>query len=167
MEIIEKDHVYANIKYDEEEIEKIMKIYNEFAIKDPKLKHTAKVRSGVSDGKIKLVKKNGNFLKGLLNKVKAYMDRHEIDYQVKFKLTHGIDKEEILEFIKELKLPFDPYDFQKSGVHIAIDNKQKIVLSATGSGKSYLLYILARYLQHTDEKVLLVVPDSWFGKSDV
>jgi len=92
MEIIEKDHFYATIKYDADEIEKFMKLYNYFAIKDPNLKHTAKVRCCVSDGKIKLVKKNGNFLKGLLNKVKAYMDRIEIDYQVKFKLTHGIDK---------------------------------------------------------------------------
>lgn len=159
MKIIEKDHFYATIIYDEDEYDDFMKIYRYFAIKDPKLTHTAKVRCGVSDGKIKFVKKNGNFLKGLLNKIKAYMDRQNIDYIVDFKLTEGINKDDVFKFISELKLPFDPYDFQKNGVKIAVDNKQKIVLSATGSGKSYLLYILSRYLQHVNEQVLLVVPD--------
>lgn len=160
MRIVEKDHFYATIEYDkEDEYDQFMKVYRYFAIKDPKLTHTPKVRSGVSDGKIKFVKKNGNFLKGLLNKITTFMDRQGIDYTVEFEQRHGITQEEIDEFINSIDLPFEPYEFQRKGVRVAIDNKQKIVLSATGSGKSMLLYLISRYLISKDEQVLLVVPD--------
>ena len=158
--INEKDHFLAKIEYEEQDYNDFIKLYSYFSIKDPKLSYTAKVRSGASDGKIRFVKKNGSFLKGLLNKIVKFLDKEEIEYKVNYSLVDDtVSKEEIFEFIDSISLPFKPYEFQKEGVYEAVRNRQKVIISATGSGKSCILYLTIRYLLTKNEQILLVVPD--------
>ena len=159
--INEKDHFLAKIEYEEKDYNDFMKLYSYFSIKDPKLSYTAKVRSGASDGKIRFVKKNGTFLKGLISKITKFLDKEEIEYKVNYSLVDvTISKEEIFKFIDSIPLPFEPYEYQKEGVYETIRNRQKILLAATRSGKSMILYLASRYLvERYNQDVLIIVPD--------
>jgi len=67
---------------------------------------------------------------------------------------------DVLEFCtKELDLPFPPYDYQIQAATIALQNKRKVLLSPTGSGKSLIIYIMMRmYLTQKHKRVLIIVP---------
>lgn len=65
--------------------------------------------------------------------------------------------------IQSLNVPFDPRPYQYECVGEALTRKRAILLSPTGSGKSYIIYlILSYYLAHlaknSDTKVLVIVP---------
>lgn len=50
-------------------------------------------------------------------------------------------------------------DYQINGVHLALENRNGILLSSVGSGKSMMLYCIARYLtEEMNGRVLLIVP---------
>ncbi len=164
MIIINEDHFYNKIIYTDEEYEDFLKLHKYFSITEPKLTYTAKVRSGQSDGKVKFInKRTGIYLKGLTDKIKTYLDSNNIFYTDESdSLTEDYEIEDMEGFIKTLQLPFEPYYFQKDALKICVENKQKIVLSATGSGKSLILYMLSNYLIQNDknENVLILVPDT-------
>ncbi len=65
-------------------------------------------------------------------------------------------------FITGLKLPFDLRTYQFGCVGEALTRKRAILLSPTGSGKSLIIYAVARYwlekLAEENSKVLVIVP---------
>jgi superfamily II DNA or RNA helicase len=66
---------------------------------------------------------------------------------------------DVLEFVKELDLPFPPYDYQVTAVTTALQNQRRMLLSPTGSGKSLIIYILMRmYLTTKHKRALIIVP---------
>lgn len=53
----------------------------------------------------------------------------------------------------------EPRDYQVSAINHILQNRQGLLLSPTASGKSLIIYLLARYyLKNFDKKVLLIVP---------
>lgn len=65
--------------------------------------------------------------------------------------------------IQSLNVPFDPRPYQYECVGEALTRKRAILLSPTGSGKSFIIYlILSYYLAHlaktSDTRVLVIVP---------
>jgi superfamily II DNA or RNA helicase len=67
-----------------------------------------------------------------------------------------ISREDFLEFIKSLKIPFEPYDYQINAALDSINNKRLLIRSATGSGKSLIIYLIFRYMYKNDVKCVLV-----------
>jgi len=65
---------------------------------------------------------------------------------------------EAQEFIKKLKLPFEPRDYQIDAFVHAIRNRRHILVCPTGSGKSLILYLIMSYLYQNHKKGLLIVP---------
>ena len=67
-----------------------------------------------------------------------------------------------MKFIEALKLPFKIRDYQFDAVCTGIQRKNAILLSPTGSGKSLIIYVLARWLLSALDKsrkdILIVVP---------
>ena len=63
------------------------------------------------------------------------------------------------EWLEGLHLPFPPRDYQIASVKEAIRQKRLIVLSPTGSGKSYGLYLLLRWHHDHGRRVCLIVPN--------
>jgi len=62
-------------------------------------------------------------------------------------------------FCNNLNTPFPLRDYQYQCVGEAITRKRAILLSPTGSGKSFIIYTLIRwYLENYDKKVLIIVP---------
>jgi superfamily II DNA or RNA helicase len=70
-----------------------------------------------------------------------------------------VDPAKVLDFSKNIGLPFAPYDYQLAAIHHMTMFKRGILLSPTGSGKSLMIYTLMRwYLEHEQQRVLIVVP---------
>jgi len=62
-------------------------------------------------------------------------------------------------FCNSLNTPFPLRDYQYQCVGEAITRKRAILLSPTGSGKSFIIYTLIRwYLENYNDKVLIIVP---------
>ena len=66
-------------------------------------------------------------------------------------------------FLNGINLPFDPRPYQFECIGEALTRKRAILLSPTGSGKSFIIYLILRYYldlirenEHT--KVLIIVP---------
>ena len=113
------------------------------------------------DGKIRLFNLQNHYIYyGLIDYIKKFSEERnyncEIDGDVNY--TENFSVREAEEFIKTLNLPYEVRDYQlKSFIH-AIRNRKILLLSPTASGKSYILYLIIRYLQTSNKKGLLVVP---------
>ncbi len=111
------------------------------------------------DGKIRLFDLRTNCLYlGLYSYLLKFAEERgykvEGDNLLRLQKVVDLDK-----FIKELDLPFPPYDYQIAAVTTALQNKRKVLLSPTGSGKSLIIYILTRwYLAQKHKRTLIIVP---------
>ena len=136
-------------------------------------------KNKVWDGKIRLFNVNNCELScGLISYVKDFCEKrnYPLEYE---KSKYGvpesynkIDPNKIMEFIKSLNLkskgePISIKDYQCNAICEGLQRKRSILLSPTGSGKSLILYCLAKYwLQMLTDgfnypragKVLIIVP---------
>jgi len=80
---------------------------------------------------------------------------------------NNIQRDDLEHFINDLNLPFDPRTYQFQCIGEALTRKRAILLSPTGSGKSLIIYAIARYwLQRLTNglaypkagRVLVIVP---------
>ena len=70
-----------------------------------------------------------------------------------------VQHQNLIKFQDELSLPFPLRDYQYDAVTHGIKEKRAILLSPTGSGKSFIIYNLLRwYLDNFNKQVLIVVP---------
>jgi len=64
-------------------------------------------------------------------------------------------------WIKTCQLKFEPYEYQHNAVTAALSRQRAILLSPTGSGKSYIIYLIIRYYMNMineDKQILIIVP---------
>lgn len=111
------------------------------------------------DGKIRLFDLRTNCLYlGLYSYLLKFAEErgYKVEGDNLLRLQKVIDLDK---FVKELDLPFPPYDYQIAAVTTALQNKRKVLLSPTGSGKSLIIYILTRwYLAQKHKRTLIIVP---------
>ena len=70
-----------------------------------------------------------------------------------------VDHPTLIKFLAGLKTPFEPRDYQYKAIAHGVENKRCLLLSPTGSGKSFIIYNLMRYAHEvTEGKILVVVP---------
>ena len=65
------------------------------------------------------------------------------------------------DWIKVSRLKYQPYDYQHNAITAALSRQRAILLSPTGSGKSYIIYLIIKYyMSMIDEKkqILIIVP---------
>ena len=122
-------------------------------------------RSGLWDGKKHFYKILENRIfkipKGLVKYIEADLQKREIPYNYitsETQETQKITKEELSDFIKTLNIPFSPYDYQEKAVFDMINDKRTVIKSATGSGKSLMIYIFMRWMLSQNKRCILVVP---------
>ena len=120
-----------------------------FTFDVPGAKFMPAFRNKVWDGKIRLFNHMSCQLYGGLN---IYLEKFCRDrgYQLEYLDDFSADSfsvAEAREFTKYLKLPekYTPRDYQLEAVSHAIRNRRAILLSPTGSGKSFIVYLLMRY----------------------
>jgi superfamily II DNA or RNA helicase len=78
---------------------------------------------------------------------------------------NDITKEEIISFILSLNItsknkPLVPNDHQIEAIYKAIKYKRKTIVSPTGSGKSYVIYCIFRWLLTQNINTLIIVPST-------
>ena len=73
---------------------------------------------------------------------------------------NAVDHQKLVKQIASFDAPFELRDYQYEAVTHAIEKKRSILLSPTGSGKSFIIYNLMRwYLEKEwEKKILIVVP---------
>jgi len=71
-----------------------------------------------------------------------------------------VPHQELIKFQGELGMPFPLRDYQYDAVTHGIEQKRAILLSPTGSGKSFIIYNLMRWFMdaYDGQKILVVVP---------
>jgi superfamily II DNA or RNA helicase len=113
-------------------------------------------KSGRWDGWIRLVHRNGTFPTGIVPLVmKSLMNSGE---QVSLSSEFSAFKETLPFVEDDLDLPFALWPHQIDAISIALTKKRRTILSPTSSGKSLIIYCIARTMIDAGLKILVVVP---------
>ena len=122
-----------------------------------------KFRAGIWDGRINFFTKLEQSLiqipKGLKSAILGFCKANQIEVEYEKDTYENITEEEVNSFIESLKIPFEPYDYQKKAVLDSLNKGRLINESATGSGKSLIIYILTRYFLAKNKSVFIIVPN--------
>ena len=150
----------------------IQELADRFTFEVPNARFLPQVRARIWDGKIRLFQtRTQSLYTGLHTMVQAYADSEDCECIY----TDPIDKETAFSVVearrmfqslkistmfedarKEIKL----HDHQERAIIHAIQARRSLLLSPTASGKSVVIYVLARYyFGVTTEKILILVPN--------
>ena len=132
----------------------------------PGYKYMPAYKNRVWDGKIKLFNQNGQLPVGLYQHLLHFCKTNNYETELMESkygypdTSQDINIEQLYEFVKSLNLPWEVRDYQFNAVVSGLKRKRAILLSPTGSGKSLIIYILARYYleELNDRKILIIVP---------
>jgi superfamily II DNA or RNA helicase len=121
-------------------------------------KHTPLYKNNLWDGKIRLFKTKRRLLYiGLLKELIKFCRRSDIKIKLDESMKSLMSEQVDMSFIKEYNFPFDLYDYQEHSIKISLEKKRAILLSATSSGKSAIIYSVVRRLQELGKKVLVLI----------
>jgi superfamily II DNA or RNA helicase len=118
------------------------------------------------DGEIKLLSTaTGEIYAGLLDRVIAKIKNHGYTYEFRenkyyglpFEVNDEITEEGVKGYMNYI-CSFAPYDYQISTVYECLRYNRKTIISATSSGKSYMIYSIIRYYVTKGLKCLVVFP---------
>jgi len=142
-------------------------IYDAFSFYVPGYKYMPAYRRKVWDGQIHMLNKmNGEINAGLFKQIKTFAAERGYGISLEdspFGLPNernAVNHLETLKWISSLdNLPFLPRDYQYDAFTHAVENKRAVLISPTGSGKSFIIYLLLRWYTNLHaKKVLIVVP---------
>ena len=153
IEISKKDEVYLKVTCEAGVAQELCDFFT-FVV--PGHTFMPAYRMKIWDGKIRLFNIHNRLLySGLLEYVFIFAEKR--NYEVKpdgdWWKPRKIEKNE--KFFEDLKLPFEPRDYQIEGFHHALSYKKSLLVSPTASGKSLIIYLIVRAL---NTKTLIIVP---------
>jgi superfamily II DNA or RNA helicase len=158
---IEKlDEVYVRI-FSDASVEQELADF--FTYEYPGAKFTPQYKARLWDGKVRLYDQLRKTLYvGLISYVEQFCEQngYEITWKDDFNKTNDITPEIVEGFIKALKLPdkIEIRDYQIDAIQKALDTERTLLLSPTGSGKSFIIYTVMRWLVAKGNKCVLIVP---------
>ena len=118
------------------------------------------------DGKIRLLNMTKQTLPaGLTYQLCKWCDRHGYSWDFKDNPYYGLPYEQDervfadgVKYFMEKISSVKPREYQVDTVFNALKEYRKTIVSPTGSGKSLMIYAIARYLKSIDKRCLIVVP---------
>ena len=140
---------------------------DEFTFEVPQAKFMSAYKKRYWDGKIKLFSPGtGEIYVGLLPYITSFCEEKGYEvihrdnefYGLPSEVDEFITPQGIGEYVKSLHLPHKVRDYQYKGIYEALRHKRKLLLSPTGSGKSLMIYALARFWEMKMLRTLIVVP---------
>ena len=159
---------YAMLQLTECEPHIVTELSEHFTFEVPGAKFMPAVKRRVWDGKIRMLDRTtGQINAGLYWAIKKFaMER---GYGIKVEegpygypyATNKVNHLKTIEWLDSLDMPYKPRDYQYEALTHAIKYRRAILLSPTGSGKSFIIYMLMRwYLENRQagKKILLIVP---------
>jgi superfamily II DNA or RNA helicase len=128
-----------------------------FTFMIPNAKFHPKVKARVWDGKIRLLNLSSRLIyTGLVSKIEEWANNNE--YSIEYSGNFGkkeFSVKEASEFIAKLNPTMTPHEHQMKAFIHSVRSQRGILVSPTSSGKSFIIYLLARYF---NKKTLIVVP---------
>lgn len=118
-------------------------------------------RNGIWDGKIRLVDGKQVYA-GLIDQLIEICKTNNFTYEVDRFLTYSdpaITPEYMAKKYVDWALPYDVRDYQEDALIRSIRDIRKTILSPTGSGKSFICYMMAREHIDNNRKILILVPE--------
>lgn len=112
------------------------------------------------DGKIRLLNSlTGLTYTGLVKEISEFAATRNYDVEVDPALQYNAQFDNYQELISAFKLTKTPRDYQATSFKEAVENERGIFLSPTASGKSLIIYLLAKYYNKImNQRVLIIVP---------
>jgi hypothetical protein len=165
--IKKQDETYIILESEQSLLYEISELFTFYA---DGYRYNPKYKAKLWDGKIRslrlLSKNRGRIYGGLLSNIISFCKSRDYSYKIDDELIYKneISEEDITGFITEQKLmahgkKIEARDYQIKTVLDSINKHKVVILSATSSGKSLSLYLLARYFQEKGLKGVLVVPN--------
>jgi superfamily II DNA or RNA helicase len=161
--ISKKNEIYLKVKT-EPHIHQELSEYFTFDV--PGAKFMPQYRSKYWDGKIRLYSTHtGEIYVGLLDKIISWAKK--FDYSVEFEdnkfygspfeENHMVSFEGVSDYMSRIS-SHKPRDYQINAVYDALRYNRKLLISPTASGKSMMIYTVARYFTEKNNKILIIVP---------
>ena len=131
-------------------------LFDFFSFTVPNAKFMPSVKNRYWDGKVRLfsIKTNKIYI-GLLPYVDEFCRERGYDIVGINDIIGNKERQPDENFIQELGLPFEPRDYQLDAFRTAVQYGRQLLLSPTASGKSLIIYLLARYY---NKKTIIIVP---------
>jgi len=151
--VSKKDDVYLWVS-SEPYIIREMSDYFTFDV--PSAKFHPSYKMGAWDGKIRLLNyKDQTICVGLIDHIRTFCKEREYILTSEQEAEENFSVNEAKEFISTLGVPFEPRDYQLEAFVSAVRQRRMLLLSPTGSGMSFIIYLLMRwYMQQHDRKHL-------------
>lgn len=112
------------------------------------------------DGKIRLYNIIDSTLPaGLFFRLQLFAQERQYNIEVK-ESEYGLPGN-VSNQVEKFSYPllWKPRDYQEKAYNICMENKRRVVVSPTGSGKSLIIYMIVRqYLELRQKRILLIVP---------
>lgn len=130
-----------------------------FTFEVPGAKFSPAYKSRMWDGKIRLFDiRTHTIYSGLLDKVLEFLTGENYAYTLDFRTSEAVDPSWLDQYVKDLQLPYSAYEHQMHAVLYALKNQRTLLVSPTASGKSMIIYTLARIFTDAGMKGLIIVP---------
>ena len=136
-----------------------------FSFYVPGYKWMPAYKNKVWDGKIKLFNRmTGELSAGLYVYLLKFASERSYSVDTEESDQYGFPvplqpAPELSQLLADATLPFQPRDYQYDALETALTRTRAILLSPTGSGKSFIAYLIMKYyLSNQDDKVLIIVP---------
>lgn len=116
-----------------------------------------KYKAKVWDGKICLLNRKTNMIySGLVPKITKWAEENNYSVTLDSSFSDtNFSVTEAFDFINTLDIPFPPHEHQMKAFIHCIRKRRATIISPTASGKSFLIYLITKYL---NIKTLIVVP---------
>lgn len=138
----------------------IQELSDHLTFEIPGAKFSPAYKNRYWDGKIRLLNSlTGLTYAGLVKEISEFADARNYDIEVDPELQYNVTFDDVNELIEAFKLTKQPRDYQIQAFKTAVEQERNIFLSPTASGKSLIIYLLAKYYNKVmKQKVLIVVP---------
>lgn len=167
--ISKKNEVFLTLKT---EVSTLYELDEYFSFYVPGFRFMPLYKSKVWDGKCHLVNiGRGTLYVGLFPHLITFCKERDYELVIEDDSRYGtptsllnITPEMVVDYAKTINAhsknkPLSLREYQKDAVYSALKHKRHTIISPTASGKSFIIYLITRYLiQHQFSNVLIVVP---------
>jgi superfamily II DNA or RNA helicase len=156
IEIYFLNHSKVKLRFNSEGIAR--ELSEHFTFEAPNFQYHPSYKKRFWDGKIRLFDSRTSTIgAGLVKRIIAWANdnNYTVINHTDINVEDSFSLHEAKEFVDSLNLPLEPREYQLRAFALAIRNKRLTLISPTGSGKSLIIYLIARYL---NLKTLIVVP---------
>ena len=123
-----------------------------FCFDVPNAKHSPKFRARLWDGKIRLFNARSRTLpKGLVHKLEEFAKERE--YTFSYPDRPEPDVIDPADMVRRINPAIPPRDYQLDAYREAFENKRRVIISPTGSGKSLIIYMLTASILGFDSTI--------------